>query len=535
MSGLHESLQPYLFKLKTLLYIASFLIGFNAWSQGNPEPKKISEQFFPDPDIEINTPAFQKKKGFTNYEEMMTFLNTLQAKYPNQMNIRFIGESQKGKKIPLVSLSKQGVENPLRVWIQGGLHGNEPGSSESTFYLMQQLLEDQEMNQLLNQLSIAIVPMANIDGYEKQDRYAANGLDLNRDQTKFSAPESVVLKEAFNEFKPEVALDLHEYNAYRKHFARMSTFGISSIYDAMFLYSGNLNVPAELRTYTNEVFVEAARKVMDEHQLKHHPYMSTVEHLGEIQFRQGAASPRSSATSYALTNCVAALLEVRGVHLGNTSFKRRVYTAYLVSQSFLKSAYAEKEKVREEIAKANSSKAKAVVSSKRAVYPDTIQVIDLDTRTEISLPIIMRDGLQMTATKERERPLAYLIPADQEEILKRLKILGLELNPLKANTRLEVESFEITSYEQEAEKFEDVYIQNVKAKTTKEQLEFPAGTWVLLMSQDRSNLAIEVLEPEANNGFVAYEVVPTALNEKLPYFRCLSADVLQQIETSQKP
>ena len=36
------------------------------FAQLNPQSKKITEKFFADPNIEINTPAFDKKKGFTN-------------------------------------------------------------------------------------------------------------------------------------------------------------------------------------------------------------------------------------------------------------------------------------------------------------------------------------------------------------------------------------------------------------------------------------------------------------------------------------
>ena len=43
-------------------------------AQLNPQSKKITDKFFPDPNIEINTPAFDKKKGFTKYDEMMVFL-----------------------------------------------------------------------------------------------------------------------------------------------------------------------------------------------------------------------------------------------------------------------------------------------------------------------------------------------------------------------------------------------------------------------------------------------------------------------------
>jgi len=516
--------------MKQLLHIALLLIGFSAWAQPNPQPKKITKAYFPDPEIEINTPAFSKKKGFTDHEEMMAFLNDLQSKHANLMSINFIGESQKGKQIPMVTLRKTEAKDPIRVWLMGGLHGNEPGSTESIFYLMQQLLEDEEMAHLLDKLELAIVPMANIDGYEGQFRDAANGLDLNRDQTKFSAPESVHLKEAFNAFNPEVALDLHEYNAFRKDFARLSTFGIISRYDAMFLYTGNLNVPENLRNYTDEVFVGNARKVLDKHFLVHNDYMSTTKILGEVQFRKGATSPRSSATNFALSNCVSALLEVRGVKLGRTSFKRRVFTAFLVSRSFLQTAYDEGEEIREQLKQAQASNNEAVVDFKRAVYQDSIEVIDLASRKAMPMEVTMRDGLQLTATKKRPRALAYIIPAKEEGIIKRLKILGIQLHPLNVDTELALEAYKVVEYQQDAEKFEDIKIQEVRCETREAKQALKAGDFVLLMDQPHANLAIEVLEPEAKNGFVSYEVVSTELNATLPYFRCTQNDVLEEIQ-----
>lgn len=499
-------------------------------AQLNPQPKKITEEFFPDPELQINTPAFQKKKGFTDYEEMMTYLNDLQNKHADLMSISFIGESQKGKKIPMVKLAKQGVKDPVRVWLMGGLHGNEPGGTESLFFLIENLLEDETHAHLLDRLSLAIVPMANIDGYERHMRDAVNGLDLNRDQTKFSNPESIALKEAFNAFNPEVALDLHEYNAFRKHYSKLGTFGITTPYDAMFLYTGNLNVPENMRKFTDEVFVEKARRSLNQHYLRHHPYFSTTEHLGEIQLRQGATSPRSSATSFALTNCVSTLLEVRGVKLGRSSFKRRVYSAYLVSRSFLQTAYEEEEQLRAQIARANLNRDEAVIESKRAVYEDTIDVLDLDSREIIPFAIKVRDGLQLTATKKRVRPFAYVIPQGEEAILKRLRILGLELHELNATLSVDLDAYEVTEYQQDAEKFEDIKIQNVKCEMRNVKATLASGDFILLMDQQRANLAIELLEPEAKNGFVAYEVVPTEMGASLPYYRCTQTDAFESIK-----
>ena len=41
------------------------------------------------------------------------------------------------------------------------------------------------------------------------------------------------------------------------------------------------------------------------------------------------------------------------------------------------------------------------------------------------------------------------------------------------------------------------------------------------MDQKNSNLAIEVLEPEAPNSFVSYNLIKTNKNLDLPYFRLL--------------
>ena len=89
------------------LYILLFLLGtILVVGQPNPQSKKITNDFFPDYNelLEI-TPALKKKKGFTNYEELMTFLTDLKNKFPDKMEIRFIGESQKGYKIPIVFLN----------------------------------------------------------------------------------------------------------------------------------------------------------------------------------------------------------------------------------------------------------------------------------------------------------------------------------------------------------------------------------------------------------------------------------------------
>ena len=491
--------------------------------QPNPQSKKITNDFFPDYKelLEI-TPALKKKKGFTNYEELMTFLTDLKNKFPDKMEIRFIGESQKGYKIPIVFLNS-GKKNNLKVWLKGGLHGNEPAGTEGLLYLLDRLLNDSSLKYLLDNTNLAILPMANIDGSIKQNRYASNGLDLNRDQTKLMAIESIAIKQAFTDFNPDIAVDFHEYRPYRKDFARMSDFGITSVYDVMFLYSGNLNVPQNIRLITDTLFVKNARSVVQSYGLKHHDYMSTTKYLGEIHFNQGSTNARSSATSYALNNTISTLIEIRGVGIGKTSFKRRVNSAFSIALSYLKTSFENSDFIKSELKKSlNYNSSDIVVTSSRTVEKEMIQTIDLNSNKIIDYEVTIRDALRSNPTLIRNRPTGYLILEENFELIEKLMVLGLEVNIIQNDSVMKVEKFKITKYNDNFEKYEKMNLQSVKATLVKDEINVKQGTYLILTNQRASNILTELLEPEAPNSFVSFGILRTEINEILPIYRLIN-------------
>jgi hypothetical protein len=507
--------------IKNSYIILSLFCVLQVVGQFNPQSKKITEKFFPENDkIDNVTPALQKKKGFTNYEELILFLTELKAKHTNYVTISYIGESQKGNKIPLIKLTNPNTkEEKIKVWIQGGLHGNETASTEGVLYLLYNLLNNTEYKYLLDKIELAVVPMANIDGYIKQNRYAANGLDLNRDQTKLMAPESVALKQAFSNFNPEVGLDFHEYNPYRKDFSKLSNFGIASYYDVMLLYSGNLNVPKNIRTLTDSLFVQNARKELNSNNLTHHDYISSEDYHGEIRFNQGSSNSRSSATSFALTNTISTLIEVRGVGLEKTSFKRRINTAFIIGMSYLKTAYDNSKLVKEEIVKAQYITNEVTVTSTREIYKDSIQVIDLDTDNLIKLEITIRDALQSRPKLVRNLPDAYIIESNQEELIKKLEIFGIKVNILEVATEYNVQAYAVTSYENGGVPYEKMNLQTVETELINKTIFFPKGTFLITTNQKNVPIMTEVLEPEAPNSFISFGVLKTELDQELPIYR----------------
>jgi len=280
-----------------------------------------------------------------------------------------------------------------------------------------------------------------------------------------------------------------------------------------------LNVPENIRTLTDTLFVENARRILDKNELKHHDYISTGKYGGEIHFNQGSTNARSSATNYALTNTISTLFEIRGVGIGRTSFKRRINTTFLIAVSYLETASANITLVKNEINKAINQQNDVVVTSKKTIEKGTLEIIDLDTNKIIELDVTIRDGLRSQANLIRERPLAYLVDANQTEIIEKLKTLGVTIETLTEDQEVEVETYKISEYERDSKKYEKMNLQTVETIIETKNIQFPKGTYKININQRRANIILEVLEPEAPNSFVSFGVLETEKEAYLPIYR----------------
>ena len=506
-------------KLISYILIFNFMV---VSAQLNQEPKKITKKFFSElNNLENITPALKKKKGFTNYKELLTYIEEKVLKYPEIVSSNFIGESQKGKKIPIIYIKNKNNndEKKIKVWMQGGLHGNEPASTESLLYLIHLILEDAEYKYLLDKIELAILPMANIDGFLKNDRYAANGLDLNRDHTKMMAPETKASKVAFANFDPHIALDFHEYRPFRKDFAQLSSFGIANPYDVMFLHTGNLNVPENLRYIIDTLFVKNAKKSLDKLSLRHRHYMKSEKYKGEIHFSTGSNTARSSSNFYALNNGIATLFEIRGVGIGKTSFKRRINSGLAVGFSFLKTAYDNSLFIFDEIARANTYSNDIVLEHKRSIYTDVVKAIDIESNELIDFETTMHSSKDSHAISKRDRPVAYIIKKNNFGFIEKLKDVGVEYVEIQKDTMIYSGSYRIVDYNDNFKVYEKMKMQSVSTLIEYKDNMFTYGDIFISMNQKRSNLIAELLEPEAPNSYVSFGIIKTSINSQLPIYR----------------
>ena len=361
--------------------------------------------------------------------------------------------------------------------------------------------------------------MANIDGFLKNDRYAANGLDLNRDHTKMMAPETKASKVAFANFDPHVALDFHEYRPFRKDFAQLSSFGIANPYDVMFLHTGNLNVPENIRTIIDTLFVKNAKKSLDKLNLRHRHYMKSEKYKGEIHFSTGSNTARSSSNFYALNNGIATLFEIRGVGIGKTSFKRRINSGLAVGFSFLKTAYENSNFILNQIDIAKTYTNDIVLEHKRSIYTDVIKAIDIESNELIDFTTTMHSSKDSYAISKRDRPLAYVIKKNNYGFIEKLNDVGVDYVEFEKDTMIYSGSYKVVQYNNNFKVYEKMKMQKVVTTIEYSDNIFSRGDILISMNQKRSNLIAELLEPEAPNSYVSFGIIKTSLNRKLPIYR----------------
>jgi hypothetical protein len=88
------------------------------------------------------------------------------------------------------------------------MHGNESTTTKALLDLMHELKHSSA--DLLNDISLLLIPMLNPDGALDYTRFNASNKDLNRDALDLSQPESVVLRKAFTDFSPNYCFNLHD-------------------------------------------------------------------------------------------------------------------------------------------------------------------------------------------------------------------------------------------------------------------------------------------------------------------------------------
>ncbi len=157
-----------------------------------------------------NYSVFEERKIENLYIEHKLVVELINDLKKNEnFQISEIGKSVEGREIYSIKFGRG--EKTIMLWTQ--MHGNEPTATAAVFDILN-FIAKENPKKWFDELSLVFIPMLNPDGATKFTRHNALGIDINRDALQLQAPESKILRQQQELFRPQFGFNLHDQNPY---------------------------------------------------------------------------------------------------------------------------------------------------------------------------------------------------------------------------------------------------------------------------------------------------------------------------------
>jgi hypothetical protein len=144
------------------------------------------------------------------HERIFGELYELTVKSNKQMTMEEIGSSIEGRSINMITIGTG--HKKILLWSQ--MHGDESTATLALIdifnHFVHKNVDEKWIAEMLNALTLHIIPMLNPDGAERGDRRTTVGIDMNRDALDLATPEARVLRDAQHRLKPAFGFNLHD-------------------------------------------------------------------------------------------------------------------------------------------------------------------------------------------------------------------------------------------------------------------------------------------------------------------------------------
>ncbi len=158
-----------------------------SWARGYTHRSRIPELEKLGYDMKIVPKRLGSRAGYHTHAQLTTELQAIEAAHPAICELYNIGNSVQGRELWFMKISDNvSVEEdePEFKYIST-MHGDEPVGMELCLNLINYLVDnygsDPQVDNLINECEIWIMPLMNPDGYTSHSRYNSQGVDLNRD------------------------------------------------------------------------------------------------------------------------------------------------------------------------------------------------------------------------------------------------------------------------------------------------------------------------------------------------------------------
>lgn len=437
----------------------------------------------------------------------------------------------------LVSSDKDFDMNSLRrknrriILINNGIHPGEPDGIDASMLLVRDIATGK--TKLPANVVLAIIPVYNIGGCLNRspwyradqngpDSFGSRGnsqnLDLNRDFIKCDSKEARSFAEIFHLCDPDVFVDNHVSNG--ADYQHIMTL-LSTQHNKLGGVMGN---------YLHNEFEPGLYKLMKEKGYDLVPYVDFAGKTPEQGMTAFLDGPRFSSGYATLWHTFAFVPETHMLK----PYAQRVQATYALMQSFIAFTAQNSstiQQLRNETKKAVAQQNSFAVSWK----PDTSRFDEVLFKgyqagykpSNVSgLPRLYYDRTKPFEKKIQyfnfynarttvTKPVAYMIPQGWWKVLDLLKLNKVTMRQLSKDTTIEVEVYRIDDYKTFPRQFEMHHLNtDVAVSKRKAIISFRKGDYYIPMNQPANRFLAEVLEPQGDDSYFAWNYFDAILWRK---------------------
>jgi len=519
--------------MKKCFVFCFLLIAVKAWAQKTPFERS-------------------GKTETTTYTAAITYYQNLIKGCPEARLLSY-GSTDFGKPLHLLVLSKDKVFDPVAIrksnkrilLINNGIHPGEPEGIDASMMLARDLIKGK---QLPKNVVICIIPLYNIDGsFNRTGTSRANqngpvaygfrgngkNLDLNRDFIKTDSKNSAAFQLIFNTWQPEIFVDTHTSN------------GADYQYVMTLIPTQKDKLNGILSNYLTQTLVPGLYAAMEKQGYPMIPYVNSIGETPESGITGFIESPRYSTGYTTLHNTIGFMPETHMLK----SYDLRVDATYKLLQAYVGIVERDASIIGE-----NKQKADAFVTAQQAFPLDwklnKNEVNDLNFKgfeagqkpSEVSgadrlyydrskpYTKTIKEWNKFEPAITVQKPIAYIIPKAWDRVINLLRLNGVKLREIKADQKIEVESYYIGDFKTSTRPYEGHYLHSaVKLNPAKQNLQYYAGDFVVYVNQPCNRYIVETLEPQAIDSYFNWNFFDSILDMKEHYSAYVFEDTAAEL------
>jgi hypothetical protein len=490
------------------------------------------------------------------YEQAVAFFEALGERSP-LLAVRKHGATDSGQPLHLAILAADEAFTPLQarkqgkvvLFINNAIHPGEPCGVDATMMLFRDIISDPAKHDLLAHLVIVAIPFYNIGGGLNRGAFSranqigpaahgfrgnAKNLDLNRDFIKCDSRNAQTFNQLFSYWQPHLFVDNHTSN------------GADYSYTLTMIATQQDKLHPSLSNYLESEMLPALYERMEKVGWEMTPYVN-VRSTPDEGIYGFLDLPRYASGYAVLHNTISFIPEAHMLK----PYKDRVYSTYAFMESMLYTIQEDYELILKAKAQAEGQvmaqdsfalnwelepeRFDSIVFKGYAAKYKKSEVSGLDRlyydRSEpyekkIPYYKYFRESLKV------KKPVAYIIPQAYQDVIQRLQWNGVLLDRLSKDVKIPVEMSYIRDYQTTRFPYEGHYLHyDIELENTIMEQQYREGDVVVWVKQASNRYIVETLEPNAPDGFFAWNFFDGILMQKEYFssyvFEDLAAELLK--------